>query len=119
MRWRERTQREIEKLQRPRPPLRAARALVAVPWAGPGEPPRDLETAGRAVRDWLGVEPVWVARDGQDVADHMAALTPELAAAIGRAALARVKAEHTYALRGAQVDALFKAHARQPEEAGA
>lgn len=50
----------------PLPALRAARALVAVPWAGPGEPPRDLETAGRAVRDWLGVEPVWVARDGQE-----------------------------------------------------
>ena len=62
---------------------------------------------------------VLVARDGQDVADHLAALTPERAKQIGQAALARVKAEHTYALRGAQVDALFKAHARQPEEARA
>ena len=68
---------------------------------------------------WEGIEQfltpdteVLVARDGQDVADHMAALTPELAAAIGRAALARVKAEHTYALRGEQVDALLRAQAR-------
>ena len=68
---------------------------------------------------WEGIEQflapdteVLVARDGQDVADHLAALTPERAAEIGRAALARVKAEHTYALRGAQVDALFKAQAK-------
>ena len=68
---------------------------------------------------WEGIEQfltpdteVLVARDGQDVADHMAALTPERAAEIGRAALARVKAEHTYALRGEQVDALLRAQAR-------
>ena len=68
---------------------------------------------------WEGIEQfltpdteVLVARDGQDVADHMAALTPEHAAEIGRAALARVKAEHTYALRGEQVDALLRAQAR-------
>jgi len=53
---------------------------------------------------------VLVARDGQDVADHLASLTPERARAIGEAALVRVMAEHTYRLRGAQVDALFKAH---------
>ena len=46
------------------------------------------------------------------MADHLAALTPERAREIGQAALARVKAEHTYALRGAQVDALFKAQAK-------
>ena len=46
------------------------------------------------------------------MADHLAALTPERAAEIGRAALARVKAEHTYALRGEQVDALLRAQAR-------
>ncbi len=68
---------------------------------------------------WEGIEQflapdteVLVARDGQDVADHLAALTPERAAEIGRAALARVKAEHTYALRGEQVDALLRAQAR-------
>ena len=37
-------------------------------------------------------------------------LTPERARAIGEAALVRVMAEHTYRLRGAQVDALFQAH---------
>ena len=65
---------------------------------------------------WEGIEQfltpdteVLVARDGQDVADHLAALTPERARAIGQAALARVKAQHTYALRGVQVDALLRA----------
>ncbi len=91
---------------------------------------RVFEAAGAAaclITDaWEGIElfltpdtEVLVARDGQDVADHLAALTPERAREIGQAALARIKAEHTYALRGAQVDALFKAHARKPEEARA
>ncbi|WP_103174673.1 glycosyltransferase [Paracoccus sp. SY] len=84
---------------------------------------RVFEAAGAAaclITDaWEGIEQfltpdteVLVARDGQDVADHLAALTPDRAKAIGQAALARVKAEHTYALRGAQVDALFKAQAK-------
>ncbi|EQB01102.1 spore maturation protein CgeB [Sphingobium wenxiniae] len=66
---------------------------------------------------WEGIEmflqpgeEVLVARDGQDVADHLATLTPERARAIGRAALARVRAEHSYALRGAQVDAILREH---------
>jgi spore maturation protein CgeB len=91
---------------------------------------RVFEAAGAAaclITDaWEGIEQfltpdreVLVARDGQDVAEHLAALTPDRARAIGQAALTRVKAEHTYALRGAQVDALFKAHARRPEEARA
>ena len=62
-------------------------------------------------------EEVLVARDGRDVADHMAALTPDRAKAIGAAALARVLADHTYALRGAQVDALFREHATRAVEA--
>lgn len=89
---------------------------------------RVFEAAGAAaclITDaWEGIEQflkpdteVLVARDGQDVADHMAALTPERAEAIGRAALARVLAEHTYALRGAQVDALFRAHVARQREA--
>ena len=64
---------------------------------------------------WEGIElflkpdeEVLVARDGQDVADHLDALTPERARTIGRAALARVCAEHSYALRGAQVDAILR-----------
>ena len=51
---------------------------------------------------------VLVARDGRDVADHVAGLTPERAREIGQAALRRILAEHTYAHRGAQVDALWK-----------
>ena len=89
---------------------------------------RVFEAAGAAaclITDaWEGIEQflapdeeVLVARDGQDVADHMAALTPERAAAIGQAALARVLAEHTYALRGAQVDALFRERVAQAREA--
>ena len=85
---------------------------------------RVFEAAGAAaclITDaWEGIEQflipdqeVLVARDGQDVADHMAALTPDRARAIGQAALARVLAEHTYALRAVQVDALFRERAAQ------
>jgi spore maturation protein CgeB len=63
---------------------------------------------------WVGLElflkegeEVLVARDGRDVADHVAALTPDRARAIGEAARARILAEHTYARRGAQLDALL------------
>ncbi len=56
-------------------------------------------------------EEVLVARDGRDVADHVAALTPERARAIGKAARLRIAAEHTYARRGAQVDAILKEEA--------
>jgi spore maturation protein CgeB len=80
---------------------------------------RVFEAAGAAaclITDaWEGIElfltpeeEVLVARDGQDVADHVRALTPERARAIGRAALQRVLSEHTYAHRGAEVDALLK-----------
>lgn len=65
---------------------------------------------------WEGIEhflqpdsEVLVARDGADVADHVAALTPERARAIGAAAKARVLAEHTYDRRAREVDALFRA----------
>ncbi|WP_374944991.1 glycosyltransferase [Sphingomonas sp.] len=89
---------------------------------------RVFEAAGAAaclITDaWEGIEQflrpdteVLVARDGQDVVDHMAALTPARAKAIGQAALARVLAEHTYALRGAQVDVLFREHAARAREA--
>jgi spore maturation protein CgeB len=53
-------------------------------------------------------EEVLVARDGHDVAGHVAALTPERARAIGAAARARITAEHTYAHRGAGVDAILR-----------
>jgi len=89
---------------------------------------RVFEAAGAAaclITDaWEGIEQflapdteVLVARDGQDVAEHLAALTPERAGAIGQAALARVLAEHTYALRAVQVDRLLREHAARAEAA--
>jgi spore maturation protein CgeB len=53
-------------------------------------------------------EEILVARDGKDVAAAIAELTPDRAAAIGKRALARVLREHTYAHRGAEVDAFFR-----------
>ena len=65
--------------------------------------------------DWEGIklflEPdreILVARDGADVADHLATLTAERAEKIGAAALSRILADHTYAHRGAEVDALIR-----------
>jgi spore maturation protein CgeB len=80
---------------------------------------RVFEAAGAAaclITDaWEGIElflqpgeEVLVARDGKDVAEHVRSLTPERARSVGQAALRRVLAEHTYAHRGAEVDALLK-----------
>jgi spore maturation protein CgeB len=80
---------------------------------------RVFEAAGAAaclITDaWEGIEQflkpgeeVLVARDGQDVAEHLRGLTRERARAIGDAALRRVLAEHSYAHRGAEVDALLR-----------
>ena len=60
---------------------------------------------------------VLVARDGQDVADILTALTPRRAGAIGKAALERVLAEHTYDRRGAEVDAILAELAARAREA--
>ncbi|WP_374471865.1 glycosyltransferase [Phenylobacterium sp.] len=72
---------------------------------------------------WEGIElfltpdeEVLVARDGQDVADHVAALTPERARAIGEAARLRILAEHTYARRAAEADALIRHEAAAKRE---
>jgi spore maturation protein CgeB len=91
---------------------------------------RVFEAAGAAaclITDyWEGIEQflkpdeeVLVARDGQDVAEHVRALTPDRARAIGQAALARVLAEHTYELRGAQVDEILTAEMAQRRERAA
>jgi spore maturation protein CgeB len=68
--------------------------------------------------EWVGIElflepgrEVLVARDGDAVAAHVAGLDPARAAAIGRAARQRVLAEHTYAKRAEQLDALLDARA--------
>jgi spore maturation protein CgeB len=64
---------------------------------------------------WTGLElflkdgeEVLVARDGRDVAEHVAQLTPERARAIGEAARHRILQSHTYALRGQEVDLLLR-----------
>jgi len=80
---------------------------------------RVFEAAGAAaclITDaWEGIElflepdeEVLVARDAQDVIDHVRGLTPERARTIGEAARLRVLREHTYAHRGQEVDALLK-----------
>jgi spore maturation protein CgeB len=92
---------------------------------------RVFEAAGAAaclITDaWEGIEcflkpdeEVLVARDGRDVVEHVRTLTRERARAIGKAALRRVLATHTYAHRGAQVDALLRYEiARRIEEVAA
>lgn len=64
---------------------------------------------------WEGVElflapdeEVLVARDGQDVTEHLLALTPERSRAIGEAARRRILAGHTYARRAVEVDQLLR-----------
>jgi spore maturation protein CgeB len=59
-------------------------------------------------------EEVLVARSGDEVAQHLRALNAERARAIGQAALRHVLAEHTYAHRAAQVDAVLQGCARKP-----
>ena len=82
-------------------------------------PTRVFEAAGAAaclVTDaWEGVEQffepdeeVLVAKDGAEVAEHLTALTPERARAIGQAAYRRVLADHTYAQRARQVEEVLE-----------
>jgi spore maturation protein CgeB len=75
---------------------------------------------------WEGVEmflepgeEILVARDGADVADHLAALTPERARAIGAAAQRRVLADHTYARRAEEADGLLRAAVAQRRQRSA
>jgi spore maturation protein CgeB len=80
---------------------------------------RVFEAAGAAAclitDEWEGIElflkpesEVLVARDGQDVAEQLAALNPDRARAIGQAALSRVLSEHTYAHRGVEADRVLR-----------
>ncbi len=74
---------------------------------------------------WEGIElflepdkEVLVARDGDDVTELVATLTPERARAIGEAALRRVCRDHTYELRAAEVDRVLRqVHAERREVA--
>ena len=63
---------------------------------------------------WEGIElfltpneELLVARDGLDVIRHLDELTPQRARDIGRRALERVLAEHTYERRAALVDTIL------------
>jgi len=106
----------------PRMVLNVARDSMATNGFSPA--PRVFEAAGAGaclVTDaWEGIElflapgkEVLVARDGQDVAEFVRAVTPEQARRIGEAALRRVLAHHTYDQRAAQADALFQAQDRR------
>lgn len=110
----------------PKAVLNISRASMAENGFSPAT--RVFEAAGAGaclITDhWVGIElflkpdeEVLVARDGQDVADIMAGLTAERAAAIGGRAMARVLAEHTYDHRAEEVDAIFSAHAERGMEA--
>ena len=75
---------------------------------------------------WEGIElflapgaEILVARDGQEVSDHLAALTTGRAAEIGSAARQRILADHTYARRAADVDDLLRAALARRREAAA
>ena len=80
---------------------------------------RVFEAAGAAaclITDaWIGIElflepgrEVLVARDGQEVSDHLEALSPARAAQIGQAAYRRILAGHTYAHRARLVEAVLE-----------
>lgn len=63
---------------------------------------------------WPGIETflepgteILLARNGDEVVEHLAALSPEKARAIGQAARERVLAEHTYAHRAAQLESVL------------
>jgi spore maturation protein CgeB len=65
--------------------------------------------------EWQGLEDflapgteVLVARDGAEVAELLAGLSPERARAIGEAALERVLVQHTYDRRAEQVEAILE-----------
>ena len=83
-------------------------------------PTRIFEAAGAAaclITDaWEGLElflepgqECLTARDGDEAVEHLRALTPEQARLIGQAARQRILAEHTYAHRAVQVEALLSA----------
>jgi len=109
----------------PRAVLNVARESMAHIGFSPAT--RVFEAAGASaclITDaWEGIdlflrpgEEVLVARDGEDVAEILATLSPERASAIGAAALRRVLADHTYALRAEQVHRIFLEHRQRAAE---
>jgi spore maturation protein CgeB len=102
--------------------LNVARDSMAATGYSPAT--RVFEAAGAGAclitDSWVGLdlflkdgEEVLVARDGQDVAEHLATLDAERARRIGAAARTRILAEHTYERRGAEVDAILRREASQ------
>lgn len=78
-------------------------------------PTRIFEAAGAGAclltDEWEGIEvflepgqEVLVARNGDEMAEHLARLNPQRARAIGQAALRRVLRQHTYAHRAEQLE---------------
>lgn len=97
--------------------LNVARDSMAA--AGWSPATRVFEAAGAGAclisDDWPGLahffqpgEEILVARDGADVAELLAGLTPVRASAIGAAFRARALADHSYARRAAALDRLLK-----------
>jgi spore maturation protein CgeB len=91
-------------------------------------PTRIFEAAGAGaclISDaWNGLDlflaperEVLVARDGVEVARHLAELTPQRAVAIGEAARQRVLAAHTYAHRALQLEKAIAGHLPTPPAA--
>ncbi|HVV70406.1 MAG TPA: glycosyltransferase, partial [Verrucomicrobiae bacterium] len=81
-------------------------------------PTRVFEAAGAGAclitDDWPGIEmflepgrEVLVARNGEEVAEHLRRLTPDQALAIGQAACRRVLREHTYNHRAEQLEQIL------------
>lgn len=105
----------------------SARAVLNVNRAsmaqyGFSPPTRVFEAAGAGaclITDaWKGIElfleperEILVARSGAEVSELISGLTVERARAIGAAARAHIVAEHTYAHRAREVDALLQGHA--------
>lgn len=90
-------------------------SMAAVGWS-PATRVFEAAGAGACVLTdaWEGIEDffepgseILVARDGDEVAATLAELGPERSAAVGRAALRRALADHTYARRAAQAEALL------------
>jgi spore maturation protein CgeB len=89
---------------------------------GASPPTRIFEAAGAGacvISDcWEGIEKflepetdILLAGDGAEVVDRLSALSPEQARRIGENARRRVCAEHTYAHRAAEVEALLDGRA--------
>lgn len=101
----------------PRAVLNISRASMARYGFSPAT--RVFEAAGAAtclITDaWTGIEQffepgeeILVAHNGDEVAAHLADLTPERAHEIGQAAYRRALAQHTYARRAAQFDEILE-----------